>query len=193
VLNAINKLKGLEIKTIASTHGPIWRQNPARIIEDYRRWSAHETEEGVVIAYGSMYGNTEKMADTIARALSDEGIENIRVLNVSKVHISYIVNDIWRFKGLILGSCTYNLELFPPMGSLIRMLENKLMRNRVLGIFGSYSWSGGGVKALKKFAEKGNWTCVEPIIEAQYAPKANDIEQCTLLAQQMAKAIKTSA
>ena len=190
VLNAINKLKGLDIKTIASTHGPIWRENPARIIEDYRRWSAHETEEGVVIVYGSMYGNTEKMADKIARVLSDEGIENIRVFNVSKTHISYIVNDIWRFKGLILGSCTYNLGLFPPMDSLIRTLGNKLMQNRVLGIFGSYSWSGGGVKALTEFGQEGNWKLLEPIVEAQYAPKPHDIEQCTLLAKNMAKEVK---
>ena len=190
VLNAINKLSGLDIGVIAPTHGPVWRKNPGRIIEDYRRWSSHETEKGVVIAYGSMYGNTEKMADKIARILSEEGIECIRVFNVSRTHVSYLINEIWRFKGLILGSCTYNLGLFPPMDSLIRALENKLMQNRVLGIFGTYSWSGGGVKALNEFGEKGNWELVNPVVEAHYSPKADDIEQCTLLAKNMAKALK---
>lgn len=137
-----------------------------------------------------MYGNTEKMVDKIARVLSDEGIESIKVFNVSKVHISYIVNDIWRFKGLLLGSCTYNLGLFPPMDSLVRTLENKAMLNRVLGIFGTYSWSGGGVKALTEFGQRGKWKLVEPIVEAQYAPKPNDIEQCMLLAKNMAAEVK---
>jgi flavorubredoxin len=190
VLNAIKKLSGLDIKVIASTHGPIWRKDPGRIIEDYRRWSSHETEEGVVIAYGSMYGNTEKMADKVARVLSEEGIENIRVFNVSRTHISYIVNDIWRFKGLVLGSCTYNLGLFPPMGTLLHTLENKLMQNRVLGVFGTYSWSGGGVTALTEFGQRGNWKMIEPIVEAHYAPKPEDIEHCILLAQNMAKEVK---
>lgn len=193
VLNAIRKLKDLDIQIVAPTHGPIWRRNPGKIIEDYRRWSAHETEVGVVIAYGSMYGNTERMADRIARDLAEAGIENTRVYNVSKTHISYIINDIWRFTGLILGSCTYNLGLFPPMDSLIRNLENKLMANRVLGIFGSYSWSGGGVKALKAFGEQGTWKLVEPIIEAQYAPQPDDMEQCRRLAQNMAKEVKAQS
>ena len=190
VLNAINKLSGLEIGVIGPTHGPVWRKDPGRIIEDYRSWSSHETEQGVVIAYGSMYGNTEKMTDKIARALSEEGIECIRVFNVSKTHVSYIINDIWRFKGLILGSCTYNLGLFPPMDNLIRALENKLMLNRVLGIFGTYSWSGGGVKALSEFGERGSWKIVNPIVEAHYSPKSEDIDQCTLLAKNMAHALK---
>jgi flavorubredoxin len=190
VLRAINKLSDLEIRTVASTHGPIWRKNPGRIIEDYRRWSNHETEEGVVIVYGSMYGNTERMADKIARGLSDEGIECIRAFNVSKVHISYIINDIWRFKGVILGSCTYNTGLFPPMDNLVHALENRSMQNRVLGIFGSYSWSGGGVKALTEFGKKGKWKLVSPTIEVQYAPKEDDIEQCVLLAKNMAKEVK---
>jgi flavorubredoxin len=137
-----------------------------------------------------MYGNTEKMANKIARVLSEEGIECIRVFNASRTHVSYLINDIWRFKGLILGSCTYNLGLFPPMDGLIRALENKLMQNRILGIFGTYSWSGGGVKALSEFGERGSWDIVNPIVEAHYAPKASDIEQCTLLAKNMAKALK---
>ncbi|MBD3306691.1 MBL fold metallo-hydrolase [candidate division KSB3 bacterium] len=187
VLKAIEKLKALEISTIAPTHGPVWRRNPERIVEDYRRWSSHETEAGVVIVYGSMYGNTERMTDKIARVLSEEGIENVRVFNASKTHISYIINDIWRFTGLILGSCTYNTGLFPPMDNLIRTLENKMMHNRVLGIFGSYSWSGGGVKALKAFGNKGKWHLIDPIVEAQYAPNPQDMEQCVQLAKNMAQ------
>jgi len=192
VLRAIDKLRGLDIGMVASTHGPIWRTHPEKIIDRYRRWSNHETEPGVVIVFGSMYGNTEKMADKIARILSEEGISCIRVFNASKTHPSYIVNDIWRYKGLILGSCTYNMGLFPPMDHLVRTLENKAMRNRVLGIFGSYSWSGGGVKALTEFARRGNWPLLEPVIEAQYAPKPADIEQCIRLAKNMAEAIQAS-
>jgi flavorubredoxin len=190
VLNAIRKLSKLDIQVVAPTHGPVWRKNPARIIEDYRRWSNHETEPGVVVAYGSMYGNTEKMADKISRVLADEGIESIRVFNVSKIHVSYVINDIWRFTGLILGSCTYNMGLFPPMDTLMRALENRAMHNRALGIFGSYSWSGGGVKALTEFGERSKWTLVPPVVEFQYSPKEPDIDQCVALAQNMARQLQ---
>ena len=187
VQKAIGKLEGLDIAVIAPTHGPIWRRNPRHIVESYARWSRHETERGVVIAYGSMYGNTEKMADFIARSLAESGLESVRVHNASKTHLSYLVNDIWRFRGLVIGSCTYNMGLFPPVRNLVEFLENSMMRGRVLGIFGTYGWSGGGVKRLVAFGSKGNWEMIEPVVEARCAAKGDDLERCALLAREMAR------
>ncbi|MFO7850634.1 MAG: FprA family A-type flavoprotein, partial [Spirochaetia bacterium] len=151
VQKALSKLSGLDIKVVASTHGPVWRSNPQRIISSYDRWSRYEAYPGVVIAYGSMYGNTEKMADYTARRLAERGIKNIRVMNVSNTHDSYIINEIWNYKGVIFGSCTYNSGLFQPMESLIINLSHKGIRNRVFGVFGTYGWSGGGVKTIMEY------------------------------------------
>ena len=192
VQNAIKKLAGLEIRTICSTHGPIWRKNPGWIIERYDRWSKHEGEEGVVIVYGSMYGNTEKMMEAVAKGLADEDVSRVRIHNVSRMHVSYLIRDAWRFRGLILGSPTYDTRLYPPMDQFIRFLAHKQLRNRVLGLFGTFGWSGGGVSTLTEFAKegKGAWDLVEPIIEAQCAPTEEDMDRCEALGQNIVKRLK---
>lgn len=178
-----------DIRIIAATHGPVFRENPKHILDQYDRWSRYESEKGVVVAYASMYGNTRSMAEAVARSLTESGIENVRLHNVSRTHLSYLLTDIWRFKGLVLGSCTYNMELFPLMNSLIDKLEPKMMQNRLTGIFGSFTWSGGALKALKKKAENDKWNIVEPDVEVQSAPLQDHFTQLSLLGKNMAEAI----
>ncbi|NTW48983.1 MAG: FprA family A-type flavoprotein, partial [Chlorobiales bacterium] len=126
VQKALKKLSdaSIEIRYIAATHGPIWREGVKDVLDKYDKWSRHETEEGVIIVYGTMYGNTEQMADVIARELSQNGIRNIRIYDSSKTHASYIINEIYKYRGVILGSCAYNNDMFPSMDSLIRKIEN---------------------------------------------------------------------
>ncbi|PNR93382.1 FprA family A-type flavoprotein [Petrotoga sp. 9PWA.NaAc.5.4] len=193
VQKALNKLRdaNIEIKIISSTHGPVWRKDPNRIITLYDKWSKYETEKGVVIAYGSMYGNTEEMADYIARKLAEEGIKEIKVMDVSKTHISHIINEIWRYKGLILGSCTYNQGLFPYMESLVQWLAHNNIKNHVLGIFGTYGWSGGGVSTLVKYNEQMKWPLVYQPVEARLSAKIEDFKKLDELAKAMAKEINS--
>jgi len=191
VQKAFEKLKGVDIKIICATHGPVWRNDPAHIINLYDRWSKQQTEEGVVLVYGSMYGNTQKMMEAVAAGLVKGGVEKIRVHNISTSHLSFIIRDIWRFKGLVLGSCTYNMELFPPMKQLVNAIENRMMVNRKIGIFGSYTWSGGALKELQEFAGKSKCERVGPVIEAKSSPTAEDIDRCVELGMNMAKAVKS--
>jgi flavorubredoxin len=190
VQRALKKLSGLDIGVIAATHGPIWRSNPQRIIARYDRWSKYEYEEGVVIAYGSMYGNTEKMADYVARKIAEEGITDIRVMNTSLVHDSFIINEIWKYKGIILGSCTYNNGLFPPMESLMINLSHKGIKNRVFGVFGTYGWSGGGVKTINEYIEKFKWETVTDPVEANFTPHQECYDGLDTLAKSMAAAVR---
>lgn len=191
VQKAFDKLKGVDIKIICATHGPVWRSDPAHIINLYDRWSKQQTEEGVVLVYGSMYGNTQKMMEAVATGLVKGGVEKIRVHNISTSHLSFIIRDIWRFKGLVLGSCTYNMELFPPMKQLVSAIENRMMVNRNIGVFGSYTWSGGALKELQEFAGKSKCEQVGPVIEAKSSPTAEDIDRCVELGMNMAKAVKS--
>jgi flavorubredoxin len=179
-----------QIGMVATTHGLVWREDPAHIIDEYDKWSQQQTENGVVVVYGSMYGNTKIMAETVARSLSENGIEQIRLFDVSRKDISYIINDIWKYNGIVLGSCTYNTEIFPPMEYLLKSLESRNLRNRVLGIFGSYSWSGGALDRLKDFKEKVNCNLVEPVIESQFAPSGDILEKCYLLGENVASKVK---
>jgi len=186
VQKALAKLETLTIKLIAPSHGMIWRSKIPYIVEKYHNWSTHLGEAGVVVVFGSMYGNTEKMADYIARFLIEAGVKHVRVHDTSKTHSSYIINDIWKFKGVIMGSSAYNGGIFPPMAHLLSDLEHYGLRDRYLGIFGSSSWGGGGVRAINKFAETIKWEIVGEQVEARCAPNESDIDRCRNIANAMA-------
>ncbi|HNQ60705.1 MAG TPA: FprA family A-type flavoprotein [Bacteroidales bacterium] len=190
VQKALAKLESLDLRMIASTHGPIWRLHIPKVVEFYRNWSTYKTEQGVVIAFGSMYGNTEKMADIIARAIAEEDIRNVRIYDVSKTHSSYIISDIWKYRGVILGSCAYNGGIFTPMRDLLMQLEHIMPRNHFLSIFGSMSWGGGGVSTLKKFAENIKWELIGEAIEVKHSPSDKDIVSLIELGKQMARRLK---
>ena len=183
---AIKKLAPLEIKMIAATHGPIWRTDLNWVLSRYNKWSSYDLETGVVIAYGSMYGKTQEMAEVIARRLAERGIKNIRVCDVSKTHLSYIINYIFKYRGFIVGSPAYNNALFPNVEILLSTIEHIAPKNHYLGIFGNYSWNGGGVKNLKTFAENIKWELVYNPVEEKGALKPNNREELIKLADAMA-------
>lgn len=151
VQKAFSKLQGVEIKMIAPSHGLVWRGNPGRVLELYSNWCNWESEKGVVIAYASMYGNTEQMADLIGAKLGAKGIP-VRTHDVSKSHVSYMLADIWKTKGLILGTCAYNTQMHPMMEHLCNEIKLVAPKDKVLSVFGSSTWNGAGVKALVKYA-----------------------------------------
>lgn len=190
VQGALKKLGSLDIKIICSTHGPIWRSKPGVIIDLYDKWSRYEAEEGVVIVYSTMYGNTAKMADYVARVIAENGIKNVRVYDASKTHLSYIISDIWRFKGVILGSCAYNSHIFPAMEAVINKIEHVKLKNRFLGVFGNRSWSGGGVSTLDKFAETIGWEKIGQSVEATSTAKQPEFDLLKEMGEQMAKRVK---
>ena len=190
VQKAFKKLEGIDIKYICSTHGPIWRNDVNKVLSLYDKWSKYETEDGVVIIYGSMYGNTAKMADCIARKLSENGIKKIRIYDASRTHLSYLINEIWRYKGVILGSCAYNSGMLPTMENLTRTLEHMGVKDHLLGLFGSYSWNGGGVKALHKFHETMDWELVSDPVDTKGIPGNDAFERCGVLANDMSKKLK---
>lgn len=190
VQSALKKLSGLDVAIICATHGPIWRKDPGYIIDYYDRLSSMETDEGVVIVYGSMYGNTKKMADRIARSLSERGIEKILVHDASKTHLSYLVNDAWRYRGLIIGTPTYNTGMFPPIDEFVHFLSKSRIKNHVIGVFGSCGWGGGGVKELSEFAERSVCKKVEPVVEAMGSATEDQLEGLDRMAENMAKEIR---
>lgn len=190
VQKAIAKLSGVDIRIIAATHGPIWRTDPGHIVRLYDRWSRQETEPGVVVVFGSMYGATEKMAEAVERGVADGGVKAIRSHNISTSHVSYVIRDVWRYQGLILGSPTYDLGLLPPMESALRLLAAKKLCNRPVGVFGSFGWSGGAVKAMKEFVEQSKLELVEPVVEARFNATTEQLEQCRALGRALAERVR---
>ena len=153
VQQALKKLAGVKIDYICSTHGPVWHEHIERVVGMYDRLSRYEGADGLVIAYASMYGNTERAAEVIARAASEAGVKNIIMHDVSRTHHSYIIADIFRYRALILGAPTYNNGLYPQMESLLSELAGRDMKNWLLGWFGSFSWAGKAVKTIGEWNE----------------------------------------
>ena len=190
VQRALQKLGGLPISAICSTHGPVWTENIAKVIGIYDRLSRYDADEGVVIAYGSMYGNTEQMAEAIAEELSAQGVKNIVMHNVTKSHPSYIIADIFRYKGLIIGSPTYSNQIFPEVEALLSKILLREVKGRYLGYFGSFTWAGAAVKRLAEFAEKSKFELVGDPVEMKQAMKDLTYTQCENLARAMADRLK---
>lgn len=191
VQNALKKFAGVQIDYICSTHGPVWHDNIERVIGMYDRMSRYETEPGIVICYGTMYGNTEKMAEAIARAASEAGVRNIAVYNVSTTHHSYILRDIFRYSGLIVGAPTYNTGLYHEMDVLLSEIARRDIKNRhYMGWFGSYAWAS---KAVGKIAEwNEHHIHFEPVgtpVEMKQNMNADVHAQCEALGRAMAEKV----
>lgn len=180
VQHATARLRSRDMAVLATTHGIVWRRDPWQIVDLYDRWNRHELDPGVVIAYASMYGNTRRAVETVSRTLSAHGVPVV-VHNLSHTHVSYVLRDIWRSRGVVLASPTYNTGVFPLLDDLTRILVNKNIPPRVTGIVCSFGWAGGAASALQDFVSGAKWELVEPIIEFPGAPDAGVCEQCTAL------------
>lgn len=190
VQNALKKLAHAHIDYICSTHGPVWNEKVDKVVGMYDRMSRYETEPGLVIAYGTMYGNTERMAEIIARAASENGVKSIALYNVSTCHHSYILRDIFRFRGLIVGAPTYNAGLYHEMDVLLQEIANRDIKNHLIGWFGSYSWAGKAVKTIGDYNEKKiHFTPVGFPVEMKQGLSPDIHKQCEELGRAMAKAL----
>jgi len=188
---ALKKLSALPISFICSTHGPVWQKEIAKVVSLYDKWSKYEAQkEGVVIAYGSMYGHTMQMAEAVCEGVIAGGVKDAIIYNVSKTDTSFILSDIFQYNGLIIGSPTYNTELFPLIETLVHQIEHRGIKNKVYSCFGSYSWHGNAVNILTQLAQKLNWQMVSPTVENKHALSQDKEKQCFALGQAVAEKLK---
>ena len=130
-----------------------------------------------------MYGNTQEMAEAIATRLAERGVKKIKMHNVSYSHLSYILSDIFQYKGLIIGAPTYSNTLFPLIESVIQAIKTRELKNRVVGAFGSFTWASKAVKRINEVLEESHLLDTEIVsVENKQAPGAIDIEKCRALA-----------
>ena len=188
VQNALKKLAGVQLDYLCSTHGPVWHEHVQKVIGIYDRLSRYEAEEGIVICYGTMYGNTERMAEIIAKAASSAGIKNIVMYNVSKTHHSYILRDLFRYKALIVGAPTYNTGLYHEMDVLLSEISGKDMKNRLIAWFGSYSWASKAAEKIQQWNENHlHFEAVGTPVEMKQAVNPTVREQCEALGRAVAE------
>lgn len=187
ILKYIDTVKelGIDINMIAPSHGIIWRQNPAKIIETYGRWARGETEKKVLVIYDTMWGSTHIMANSILEGIKAAGVE-VKLLNIRKNDLSSIITDILEAPVIIVGSPTLNNGIFPSVSELLTYLKGLRPKGRQAVVFGSYGWGGGAVKAVEKELEMAGFELIEPGLQIRYRPDEEGIAACRELGERIA-------
>ena len=169
VQKLLTKAGGLPIKYICPLHGLVWRKDLGYFIDKYDKWSKYEPEEqGVLIAYASMYGDTECAANILANQLCQKGVTNIAMYDVSKTHVSYLISDAFKYSHMALLSVTYNLNIFPPMNAFVEDMAALNLQKRTVAVVENGTWA----------PQSGSLIC-EHLDEMKEMTVLN--EQCTIL------------
>ena len=180
------KLGGLELQMICSTHGPVWVKEIQRAIDTYHRFSAGITQRGLVICYGSMYGNTQRVAEAIAEGAAEAGLRRIIVHNLSVSQPSFVLADIFRYGSLAIGGPTYNGGLFPVVEDLLKRLTGRSVSQHKLGFFGGFTWSSQAVKVIDQYNEKMKMQLVGSPVEWKQGAGTDALAQARELGRLLA-------
>lgn len=191
VQNVLKKASSLDIQMICPLHGPVWRSNLDFIIEKYNLWSRYEPEEkGVMIAYASMYGNTENMAEILAVMLAEAGVKNIHMHNISKTHVSELISDSFKYSHIVLASPTYNNGIYPLMDNYLEDMKALSLQNRTIAVLGNGSWAPQATKLISaKIKEMKNMRLLEASVTIKSSLKEAQLEELNSLSRQIAEEV----
>ena len=181
----LKKAATIEIETICPLHGPVWRKDIGWFIDKYVHWATYTPEEdAVVIAYASVYGNTETAANILAGKLADLGVRNVKVYDVSATHASEIVSECFRASHLVFLSTTYNAGMFVNMENLVHDIVNHNLQNRTIALVENGSWAptaGGLMRA--EFSKLKNCTILDETVTIKSSLKESQLESMDALAE----------
>ncbi len=180
----LKKAAAIEIETICPLHGPVWRKDIAWFLDKYVHWATYQPEEtAVVIAYASVYGNTENAANILAGMLADKGIRNVKVYDVSATHPSYIVSECFRASHLVFLSTTYNAGMFVNMENLVHDIVHHNLQNRTIALVENGSWAPTAAGLMRaEFQKLKNCTILDEGVSIRSSLKEDQLAQMEALA-----------
>ena len=193
VQKLLTKASGLDIKMICPLHGPVWRNNLEYFIDKHDKWSKYEPEEkGVLIAYASMYGNTEAAAQCLAAKLVEKGCTNVKVYDISNTHVSQLISESFKLSNIVLASVTYNTGLFPAMLDYLEDMKALEVQNRTIALMENGSWGPRAASHMTNFINNNlkNMTLLEPKVTIKSAGKDSDVQKIDALADAIAASLQ---
>ena len=187
----LKKAAGLEIRMICPLHGPIWRENIGWFLDKYQHWSSYTPEDqSVVIAAGSVYGNTMNAAEILAGMLADRGVKNIKLYDVSNTHPSVLVSEAFRCSHLVFAGSTYNNGIFTPMETVLLDLAAHNLQNRTVALIENGTWAPVSGKLMRELVEKMKKTQIlEPSITLRSSLKEEQLSALEALADAIAQSL----
>lgn len=182
----LKKAANLEIKTICPLHGPILKENLEYYINKYDIWSSYKPEdEGVLIAYNSIHGNTEKAVEELARILKEKNVKNIVVSDLSRADMAEVIEDAFRYDKMIIASPTYDAGLFPTTEKFLRHLKAKNYQNRKIGLIENGSWAPMAGKHMKDIIkDMKDITLCEPMVTIKTTMNEETVKKLEELAEE---------
>jgi len=192
VQTLLKKASGLDIRTLCPLHGPVWREDISWYVDKYLTWSSYEPEEkAVMIAYGSIYGNTENAANILACKLAERGIRNIAMYDASSTHPSTIISEAFRCSHLVFASATYNGGIFSSMEHVLMDLKAHNLQNRTVALMENGSWGVLSGKQMKEIiGSMKNMTILEQMVTVKSSLKESQMEELDSMADAIAESMK---
>ncbi len=187
VQNLLKKASALEIETICPLHGPILKENLEYYLGLYNIWSSYQPEEeGVMIAYTSVYGNTKKAVELLAEKLNEAGCPKVVVNDLARCDMAEAVEDAFRYSKLVLATTTYNAEIFPFMREFINHLTERNFSNRTVALMENGSWAPTAAKVMRGMLEKSkNLTFTETTVKILSALNEESVAQVEALVKEL--------
>lgn len=183
----LKKASGLDIQMICPLHGPILKENLSHYIEKYDIWSSYKPEDdGVFIAYASIHGNTEKVANEMKKILEEKGAKKVSIADLSRDDMAEAIEDAFRYDKVVLAAASYDSEVFPPMHNFLNKLLEKNYQNRKIALIENGSWAPSAGRCMKELVSKmKNIDLCENMVTIKSTMKNENIPQLEELAEEL--------
>ncbi len=182
---------GLQISTIAPSHGVIWRRNPGQIVEAYSRWASGEARERVVIAYETMWGSTEALATALAEGAAAEGVE-VLLRGLPMAERTDVIKELLEAKGLLIGSSTHNQRMLLNVAAFVEDLKGLRFTRKVGAAFGSHGWAGGAVPQLESDLREAGFDVMTSDLAVRWEPSEEELGRAHEFGRTFAREVKRS-
>lgn len=187
----LKKAAAQDIQMICPLHGPVWRENLGHFIDKYDKWSKYEPEDkAVVIIYGSIYGNTEAAAEAVACRLTEAGVQDVKMYDVSAVHVSELIAEIFRCSHIVLACSTYNGGIYPPMENLLADMQALSVQKRAVALIENGTWAAASGRLItKKLEEMKEIQILEKKLSVKSVLKQGQEEELETFVSQIVEAM----
>ncbi|HHT9106369.1 MAG TPA: FprA family A-type flavoprotein [Candidatus Wujingus californicus] len=195
VFEAIEKLKNLDIQLIAPSHGPILRTDPRKYINAYKDWSTPKKDTGkkqILIYYASMYGNTKKMAEAVAKGATTVNTE-VKLIDAANASPEFMRCEIECADGILFGSPTINGDALMPLWDIIDIMFSVNVKGKKCATFGTYGWSGEATRLMEERLKGLKLNVVQPPLKVNFVPTEEDLKKCSIFGYDFAKSLTVPA
>ncbi|MFP4053631.1 MAG: flavodoxin domain-containing protein [Phycisphaerae bacterium] len=190
VLKKIDELVGMEVPVdvIAPSHGVIWRDDPMQIVRAYQEWAAQKPSRYAVVLYDTMWNATRQMAEAIGDGLRNAEVD-YKLFHMAVSDRNNVITEIFQAGGLAIGSPTLNNGVLPTVAPILEDIKGLKFANKVTAAFGSYGWSGEGVKTIEQHLEDSKLPAAVEGVRAQWQPTEEDLAHCRRLGQEIGRKV----